>query len=319
MGFAGLPPKPDQAVAVRALEAWTPRADVAIVHEELPWTELLAGVAPDSILRRTKDELIAYYRGKGLALVLVADANDGLIRGREAPGLRAAGRSIAEPSVQRLYRDWILAFARRYRPEYVGLAAETNLIRVAAPPALYQAVVAVANAAASDLAGLATRPRRFVSVQVETAWGKFTGQPYQGIEADFRDFPFIEVLGLSSYPYVVWAMPSDLPGDYYRRLLDGRTLGVLVVEGGWSSAGVGSQPSDPREQADYFRRHASLLATVDALAWIQLTPTDLDLATFPVELRDLLLPFARLGVLDTDLLPKPALAVWDSLFSRPRR
>jgi hypothetical protein len=318
MGFSGFPPRPDFDVAVRAIEAWTQRADIAIVHEELPWTELLAGVAPDSILRPSKDDLIAYYRAKGLALVFIADANDGLAREREAPGLRAAGRSITEPAVQRLYRDWIQAFVRRYRPEYVGLAAETNLIRVAAPRSLYDAVVAVANASAGDLRSLPNPPRLFVSIQVEVAWGKLINQPYQGIEIDFRDFPFLDLVGLSSYPYFVWTDPADLPANYYSRLLEGRALEVMIVEGGWASASAAGFTADPVEQANYFRRQRTLLELTDPVAWLQLAPTDIDVASFPADLQESIRPFASLGVFDADLRPKPALAVWDSLYRLPR-
>ena len=323
MGFSGFPPRLDQTVAVQALEAWTSRADIAIVHEELPWAELLAGVPPDSILRPTKDGLIQYYRAKGLELVFVADANDGLSRGREAPQLRSAGRSITELGVQRLYRDWILAFVRRYHPEYLGLAAETNLIRVAAPPALYAAIVAVTNAAAADLQALVNPPRLFVSVQVEVAWGKLIGRPYQGVEQDFRDFPFIQLLGLSSYPYFGWNDPNDLPPDYYRRILEGRNLGVMVVEGGWASASVAgpatSFTSSPAKQARYFGVQARLLADLPTVGWLSLAPTDIDVPFFPAELQDAIRPFASLGVLDVNLAPKPALTVWDSLFRLPRR
>ncbi len=319
MGFSGLPPRIDQTVAVQALEIWTRRADIAIVHEELPWTELLAGTPPDSILAREKDGLIQYYRAKGLALVFVADATDGLAREKEAPQLRAAGRSLTEPAVQRLYRDWILAFVRRYRPEYVGLAAETNLIRVAAPRPVYDALVTVVNAAAADLAALPSPPRRFISIQVEVGWGKLVNTPYQGIETDFADFPFIDLLGLSSYPYFGWSDPAQMPDDYYSRLLGGRSMPVMVVEGGWASGSSTSFTSSPAVQARYLARQAALLERTTVLGWLQLTPTDIDLGSFPADLRDQLTPFATLGVLDVNLAAKPALAVWDSLFSRPRR
>lgn len=319
MGFSGFPPRPDFEVAVQALERWTPRADVAIVHEELPWTELLAGVAPDSILRRDKDGLIQYYRGKGLALVFIADATDGLSRGEDPPQLRALGRSFTEPAVQHHYRAWIRAFVSRYQPEHVGLLAETNLIRLAAPPALYQAAVAAANQAAAELRAGPARPRLFVSVQVEVAWGRFTSQPFQGIEQDFADFPFLELLGLSSYPYFVWSDPADLPLDYYARLLGGRALPVMIVEGGWASESAAGFTSTPARQAAYFRRQARLLEPVDALAWIQLAPTDLQVSSFPAHLQAAIRPFSRLGVLDTALAAKPALVVWDSLFALPRR
>lgn len=320
MGFSAFPPRLDQDLAVRAVQTWSQRADAAIVHEELPWTELIAGVPPDTILAREKDGLIQFYRSKGLQLVFIADANDGLSRDKEAPRLRAAGRSITEAGIQRVYRDWIMAFVRRYRPEYVGLAAETNLIRLIAPGSLYQAVVAVTAAAAGDLKALANPPKLFVSVQVETAWGKLGAQTgYLGVEQDFRDFPFLELLGLSSYPYFGWTDPADLPNDYYGRLLDGRSTPVMVVEGGWASASAAGFATSPDKQARYFERQVELLTRSQAVGWLSLAPTDIDVAAFPADVQTAIRPFASLGVLDVDLEPKPALAVWDRWFRLPRR
>ena len=319
MGFSAFPPRPDQAIAVAALQLWSRRADVAIVHEELPWTRLLAGETPDAILAPEKDGLIDFYRGKGFKLVFIADATDGLGREREAPQLRLAGRSIAEPAVQRLYRDWIMAFVRRYRPEYVGLAAETNLIRLLAAPPVYQAVVAVANASAADLTALASPPRLFVSVQVETAWGRLgEARAYRGVEQDFVDFPFVHLLGLSSYPYFGWDDPDQLPGDYYSRLLGGRSLPVMVVEGSWASESAAGFQSTPATQVRYLRRQANLLGAISTVAWISLAPTDIDAAAFSSDLEAAIRPFSRLGVLTIDLAPKPSLAVWDSLFAVPK-
>jgi hypothetical protein len=88
-----------------------------------------------------------------------------LARDREAPELVAAGRSITEPAIQRLYRDYVVAIVDVVRPTHIGLAAETNLIRAAAPRAVYDAVVRMTND-----------------------------------DDDLRDFPIIGALGLSSYP-----------------------------------------------------------------------------------------------------------------------
>jgi hypothetical protein len=319
MGFSNFPPRLDQAVAIQALQAWATRADIAIVHEELPWTGLLAGTPPDTILAHEKDDLIGFYRSRNLALVFVADADDGLARDREAPQLRALGRSIAEPEVQARYREYIRAFVRRYHPEYVGLAAETNLIRYAAPPTLYHGVVQVANAAHADLAALDHPPKIFVSVQVEVAWGKMIGQSYQGVEQDFADFPGLDLLGLSSYPYFAWVDPDDVPADYYARILHGRALPAMVVEGGWASQPAGTFTTTPEKQARYLAKQARLLGAVRALGLLQLTPTDLDLTAFPADLTESIRPFASLGVFDVNLAPKPALRVWDSLFALPRR
>jgi len=156
----------------------------------------------------------------------------------------------------------------------------------------------------------------FVSVQVETAWGVFTQTPFVGVDTDLRDFAFTQMLGLSSYPYFGYAQPEDIPSDYYSRLLAGRTLPAMVVEGGWTSASVGSVSSSRDKQARYITRHAQLLDSIGARGLIQLVFADPDLATFP-QPRPANLPlFTSIGLTDSDFIAKPALANWDVLFAR---
>jgi len=107
-----------------------------------------------------------------------------------------------------------------------------------------------------------------------------------------------------------------VPSDYYSRLALGTSLPELVVEGGWASASVGPVVSTPERQARWIRRHVQLLDQAGALAVFQLTFTDLASSTFPP--GSILPLFATLGLVDTTLAPKPALAPWDSAFARPR-
>ena len=316
MGFFPTPPRLDASVALQGIDLFSRRAEWALIHEELPWTDLLAGTSAAAILDRDKAQLVSYLRAKGLRLLFMADLTDGLSRGEEAPQLRRLGRSIAEPQVQQVYREYVLAFAHKFQPDYVGLAAETNLTRAVAPASLYAAVVQAASASAADLASGGIGPP-LVSVQVEMAWGVLAGAgQYSGIDADLRDFPFAQALGLSSYPYLGYARPEDIPADYYSRLLHGRTLPGIVMEGGWTSASVGAVTSSPDEQGRYIERQASLLDSIGARGVIQTLFADLDLASLPQPQPANLPLFAHLGLTDSDFAAKPALAGWDALFAR---
>ena len=156
MGFSAIPSRLDTTVLLNGIDMWSQRAELAIIHDELPWGALLAGTAPDTIIDQQYTQLVALYRMKGLRLVYVFDLDDGLSLGEDAPQLRALGRSIAEPAVQAAYRSWVLAVDRKLKPDYVGLGAETNLIRLLAPAPLYGGAVAAANGAAADLRGVGT-------------------------------------------------------------------------------------------------------------------------------------------------------------------
>ena len=321
MGFSVVPPKPDIKVAVQSMEIWTKRADAAIMHLDVPWTLLLGGTSSEDALRKDGVDLEHYYRSRQLRLVITIDVTNGLARESEAPALVAAHRSITEPAVQRLYRNYVRALVEMLRPDYLGLAAETNLIRAAAPKAVYNAVVRMTNDAAADIrrSRSATALPLYVSVQVETAWGKLGQQTaFVGIDQDLRDFPFMNLLGLSSYPYLGgFRDPDQIPSDYYVRVRGSRTLPMMVVEGGWPSESVHGVFSSSQEmQARYIARQSRLLDEANAIGVFQLSFTDLDLGSFPKPVPAILPLFATLGLVDAKLKPKPALNTWDKIFGR---
>jgi len=109
---------------------------------------------------------------------------------------------------------------------------------------------------------------------------------------------------------------SDMSADYYSRLLNGRPLPVMVVEGGWTSAAAGTIQSSPELQARYITRHAQLLDAVRARGLIQLLFADIDLASLPPPVPPNLPLFVSIGVTDSNFIAKPALTSWDALHAR---
>ncbi|HJP85329.1 MAG TPA: hypothetical protein VJ852_05030 [Gemmatimonadaceae bacterium] len=326
MGFSVMPPRPDINVALKSLDIWTRRADAAIMHVDVPWAQMLAGGSPEDALRKDGVDLEKYYRSKHLKLVVTIDVTNGLARESEAAALVAAHRSITEPAIQQLYRRYVRAVVEMLRPDYLGLAAETNLIRLAAPRPVYDAVVRMTNDAAADVRRLRTFAELplYASVQVETAWGRLGrqgGNGFVGIAQDLRDFPFNNVLALSSYPYLGgFKDPRDMPIDYYTRLRAGHALPEMVVEGGWPSVSVsGVFSSSPEMQARYIARQAELLDNANAIGVFQLSFTDIDVGSFPKPQPQILPLFATLGLVDVDLKPKPSLPTWDKVFARRLR
>jgi hypothetical protein len=255
------------------------------------------------------------WRSQGLPIVVSIDPTNGLDRSKDAPALEARSRSLVEPAVQQLYRAYVAAIDSVLRPEILGIASETNLVRAIGKPGLYAALVQAARDAAAALRARGSGNNLFVSVQVEVAWGASAG-PFAGIAPDRADFAFMNALGLSSFPYLGgFSDPDALPLNYYARLIESAPLPVVFVEGGWpSDAGSGPNPSTPDTQRRYVRRQAELLDRIPAVAWFQISFTDLDEAAWGSGVR----PFARIGLVDTALNPKPALADWDDLLRRLR-
>ena len=320
MGFSDFPPRfGDSASYVNSIAMWFQRADAAIIHIEPPWTVLIAGGDPDSAVRAAIAPPVNLYRSRGLQVFFTVDCTNGIDRTAEAPELVAAGRSITDTAIQRLYRRWVIAVDTITHPDYLGLAAETNLIKAAAPAPVYAAVVAMTNAAAADVRAADPARKLYVSVQVETAWGLLlNGGVYIGIAQDYADFPFIDAFGLSSYPYVAsYTEPDSMPGDYYARLVAGHNTPVMVVEGGWSSVSANGHPSDPAKQARYIKMQRTLLENAHALAVFQLDFADFDTTGMNLPPGSIIPWFASIGLVTTNLAAKPALAEWDSTFALP--
>ena len=316
MGFAATPPRLDVQSVIRTVEMWMPRADGALLALSVPWKSMLADTSARVLVRRDQVDLVQAYRNRGLAIVAMIDATDGLAREREAPELVELGRSIQEPEVQQVYREFVMAVDSILQPADLALAMETNLIRVAAPRAVYDALRTMVNATAQALGGQQARARLSVSVQVDVAWGRLQGtNQFIGIAEDRADFPFVRALGLSSYPFLAgFTEPEQVPLNYYARLAT--DLPMIIMEGGWTSVAVANITSSPEKQARWIARQWQLADEARLAGVYQITFTDIDVSSYPVPPGSILPLFAHLGLVDTELSPKPALAVWDRAFER---
>ncbi len=198
----------------------------------------------------------------------------------------------------------------------MGLALETNAIRDVSPDSVYKGIKTAANNTAAIIRGYDKQVKLSVSVQADYAWGLLNGGPYLGIDKDFTDFPFVQELGISSYPYFVFDKPQDIPANYYSRLIQGHNIPVFISEGGWSTATVGAYTGTLQKQQDYITKQGQLLDGVNAIAYFQLLFSDLDSSVFPPGTPDNVNLFTHIGLTDDALNPKPALGNWDAIFKR---
>ena len=323
LGFSATPPRLTTESVIQTINTWEPHADIALINQGVPWHALLNDTSAAELVRRDLKDLAVHYHGRGMPLIVEIDVTDGLARDREAPDLVALGRSISEPAVQQKYREYLAAVDSILHPEYLGLAMEVNLIRAIAPASVYAAVVTMSAGGENTLVAQNSAATRFVSVQVETAWGRLPDVGhFVGIDTERADFPYIKALGLSSYPYLAgFANPNDVPIDYYARLNSSSApaLPMLVVEGGWSSGSVPGVTSSPQLQAQWIKRQMEIADRGALVAVTQISFTDLDLSSYPAPPGSILSLFGLLGLVDVDFNPKPSLAEWDRAFARQLR
>ena len=322
LGFSATPPRLTIESVIQTINTWEPHADIALINQGVPWRALLNDTSAAELVRRDLKDVAVHYHGRGMPLIVEIDVTDGLARDREAPDLVSLGRSISEPAVQQKYREYVAAVDSILHPEYLGLAMEVNLIRAIAPPSVYAAVVTMSLGGENTLVAQNSAAKRFVSMQVETAWGRLPDVGhFVGIDTERADFPYIKAVGLSSYPYLAgFANPNDVPIDYYARLNSSSApLPMLVVEGGWSSGSVPGVTSSPQLQSLWIKRQMELADRAALVAVTQISFTDLDLSSYPAPPGSILSLFGQLGLVDVNFNPKPALAEWDRAFVKPLR
>lgn len=325
MGFQNSAPRFDNFdLFVQALKLWAEPgtvADAAIISTEVPWTELLAGQKATEYVVNNYKGLAEYYRQHNLELWVYIDPANGLNRGTDANALIAAGKSIAQDDIQKVYRRFVVVMDSVLKPSHLGLALETNLIRTASPATIYNGVRKAASDAAVDVKARNSKAKLSISVQADVAWGSLQGTyRYGGIKQDLIDFTFMQEMGISSYPYFGYSNPDDVPDDYYSKLADEAGIPVFVSEGGWPSQSFSSPnntpiSSDAAEQADYVRKQAEMLIRADATALLSLTFTDIDPAAIPAGVDPTIQYFIYLGVVDKNLAPKPSFNQWKEVFS----
>lgn len=323
MGFQNSAPRYDDFnLVLQTLALWSTRADAAMITTEVPWDSLLFGKTPQQYVKNNYVGLVEYYRSKKMKLWIYIDPQNGLNRTSDAHALVAVGKSIAQPEMQKLYRRFVVVMDSMLHPDHLGLALETNLIRVAAPSAIYNGVKKAANDAVADVRAIDPDVKLSVSVQADVAWGKLLGNgTYVGIQQDFSDFPFIEEMGVSSYPYFDFSNPAEIPINYYSRLVEGKSLNMMITEGGWTSASFEGPnqktiQGNLEAQQKYIARQSQLLDVAPSIAWFQLPFTDIDLSTMPSNVDPSIKYFAYLGLVDINLMPKPSLTAWDIIFQR---
>ena len=225
MGFSPVPPRLTIPEVLRTIDSVSRHGDAALMVVDIPWAALLADSSPAFLIRRDQFEVARLFQQRGMPIAATLEVANGLDRTAESDALLKLGRSLTEPAVQRVYRNYVVAFDSILRPKWLALAMETNLMRLLAAPPVYSAIVTMTNAAAQQLRSAGSTSQLMVSVQVDIAWGR-PGGSYAGIQHDRTDFPFVQALGLSSYPYLMgFTAPEQLPIDYYSRLVADETIG----------------------------------------------------------------------------------------------
>ena len=123
----------------------------------------------------------------------------------------------------------------------------------------------------------------------------------------------LDLAAFTTYPFLLYTSPSDLPVDYYTEIARHTSLPVAFTEIGWPSEPLGPAPDSPfggseAEQAAFVQRFFELITDLDL---------SLALWSFPYDPAGQINPaFLSVSLRHNDGVPKPALAIWREMINK---
>jgi hypothetical protein len=205
------------------------------------------------------DDLDISQKGGPVVIAELAGSN-GYIPLIEAQFFSPSTGHLLRPldeTVRQRYKNYIVAFAEKYKPEYLALGIELNTLYEKAPeqfdefvrfyPEVYSAVKAKSK-----------NTKIFPVFQLERMKGLFGGL-FGGINDEKQAewylidrFSDADLVGFTSYPSLIYKDPAEIPADYYSEIRIRTTKPVAFTEIGWhSGAGPSGWESSGAEQAAF--------------------------------------------------------------------
>jgi hypothetical protein len=218
----------------------------------------------------------------------------------------------ADPAEVERVLTSIEAAARTLRPAYLGIGNEVNLL-AAFNPAAFDEFLQLYAAAFERVKARSPATKVFTVFQYEhlrggayLMGGLRSRPPSWDLLDRFRGR--LDLVGLTTYPFFDYALPGDVPGDYYADAAKRAALPLLFTEVGWPAAPLSSSPASeyggsPDEQEAFVGRFCTLTLGLDVAA---------ALWAFPHDPQGVGPPFEAVALRTSDGTARPALARWSA-------
>lgn len=200
------------------------------------------------------------------------------------------------------------AVARDQKPAYLALGVETNRLATSDPAAFDGFVKGYAEAY-DAIKKVSPTTKVFTIFQLELMKGHATRMTGRD---DPPQWPLLQrfagkldLVGLTTYPFLQYLAPADVPADYYAEAAQQAGAPVAFTEIGWPS----SRP--PATGAAYVASPEAQAAFVDRFFALTASPRPaLALWSFPYELGVPTSLFDSVALRASDGTAKPALGAW---------
>jgi hypothetical protein len=207
-------------------------------------------------------------------------------------------------TIKQIYKNDVVAFAGKYKPAYLGLGIEINLLYEKSPED-FDEFVEFYNDVYNFVKAESPNTKVFTIFQLEkmkgyTIWSNELAKPDKEQWFLLEKFK-IDICAFTTYPCLIFKDPSEIPRDYYTEISNYTTKPIAFTEIGWhSEASPLGWESSEAEQAEFIETFHSI--TKDMNVEITIWSFLYDQKTIE--------PFRSMGLLREDGTARPAWDFW---------
>ncbi|MCX7617780.1 hypothetical protein [Tepidiforma sp.] len=260
LGFSSLPPELTSEAYIQAFATAAQYADLILIQRTPPWADFLpGGNISQETAETTRLETALLKQYSDLKLYFAIDPTDGAVQRSRLANLPPSvdvQAGFTDPGVRAAFVAYAAYVAKNYRPAYMALGVEVNMIYERAPEQ-FEAFVSLYQEAYAVVKGNSPETKVFPTWQLEDLEGTF-GQvhpPRWELLERFRGK--MDVLAISTYPFLGEVRSvADIREDYYRQLRARWDGEILIAETGYPSAPVEGREAvgTEAEQRAYLQR-----------------------------------------------------------------
>lgn len=155
------------------------------------------------------------------------------------------------------YKESAVAFVKEYKPEYLGLGIEVNVLHQKSPSEFNEFVLFYSEVY-DAIKVSSPNTKVFTIFQLEKMkglnGGLFGGEndPAKAEWELLDKFPKSDIVAFTTYPGLIYTEPSEIPADYYSEIKLHTSKPIVFTEIGWHSAGSpAGWESSEEEQVEF--------------------------------------------------------------------
>ncbi len=316
MGFSASPPELNAQSYVDNIKNFMRVSSMVLFHEEAVWKK-------EEIEKKITDYKNFKRLIKDKEMFIMIGPLHPTDRTKISPAID--GKNFGNSEIRQKYEKLITVIAGEVKPAYLGIAAEINGYEKVNKED-FANFVSLYNDLYPKIKELSPKTKVFVSFQYEDFLGLWNFNSYDNHSPQWNlidQFENLDLFAISTYPYVVFDKPSDIPKNYYSQIRDFTDLPIAIAEAGYQSESNRFFKSSEEFQNEFLLIvEDQLIADLEFFAYFQYR--DYDLEELKTQAKSVGIDesapdfFSSIGLKSFDGKPKSAYETWVNIFEKSK-